>query len=141
MIFDQGHAAQRSFHRIVRQADAATAEEARECRPDISRHRRRWRTYQRRVDPSCLLFLDETWIETNMTRLHGWVPRGERLIDKVPHGKWKTATFLAALRNNRVPKQEFAIWCRPLRPPPRPACLRSRSAPTYLPHAAPTSPG
>jgi len=33
-----------------------------------------------------------------MTRLYGWAPRGERLVDKVPHGHWKTATFLAALR-------------------------------------------
>jgi transposase len=37
-----------------------------------------------------------------MTRLYGWAPRGERLVDKVPHGHWKTATFLAALRNDRV---------------------------------------
>jgi len=37
-----------------------------------------------------------------MTRLYGWAPRGERLVDKVPQGKWKTATFLAALRNDRI---------------------------------------
>jgi transposase len=37
-----------------------------------------------------------------MTRLRGWAPKGERLIDKVPHGHWKTATFLAALRNDRI---------------------------------------
>ena len=37
-----------------------------------------------------------------MTRLRGWAPRGQRLIDKVPQGKWKTATFLAALRNDRI---------------------------------------
>jgi hypothetical protein len=37
-----------------------------------------------------------------MTRLHGWAPRGERLIAKVPHGHWKTTTFLAALRNDRI---------------------------------------
>ena len=35
-------------------------------------------------------------------RLRGWKPRGERLVDKVPQGKWKTATFLAALRNDRI---------------------------------------
>ena len=29
-------------------------------------------------------------------------PKGERLVDKVPHGRWKTATFLAALRNDRI---------------------------------------
>jgi putative transposase len=37
-----------------------------------------------------------------MTRLRGWAPKGERLIDKAPHGHWKTATFLAALRNDRI---------------------------------------
>jgi putative transposase len=37
-----------------------------------------------------------------MTRLQGWAPKGRRLIDKVPHGHWKTATFLAALRNDRI---------------------------------------
>ena len=37
-----------------------------------------------------------------MTRLRGWAPKGERLVDKVPHGRWKTATFLAALRSDRI---------------------------------------
>ena len=37
-----------------------------------------------------------------MTRLYGWAPRGRRLVAKVPHGHWKTATFLAALRNDRI---------------------------------------
>jgi len=49
-----------------------------------------------------LVFIDETWTKTNMTRLRGWAPKGERLVDKVPHGHWKTATFLAALRNDRI---------------------------------------
>ena len=71
-------------------------------RPDISRHRKRWRTYQGLIDPRRLVFIDETWTKTNMTRLRGWAPRGQRLVDKVPHGKWKTATFLAALRNDRI---------------------------------------
>jgi transposase len=48
------------------------------------------------------VFIDETWAKTNMTRLSGWAPRGARLIDKVPHGHWKTATFLAALRHDRI---------------------------------------
>lgn len=37
-----------------------------------------------------------------MTRTHGRAPRGERLIAKVPHGKWRTLTFLAALRHDRI---------------------------------------
>ncbi len=72
----------------------------------MKRHRVRWRKYQQNVDPSRLVFIDETWTETwtktNMTRLTGWSPRGRRLVDKVPHGHWKTATFLAALRSDRV---------------------------------------
>ena len=71
-------------------------------RPDISRHRARWRAYQGLIDPRRLVFIDETWTKTNMTRLRGWAPKGQRLVDKVPHGRWKTATFLAALRNDRI---------------------------------------
>lgn len=37
-----------------------------------------------------------------MTRTHGWAPRGERLLARVPHGHWKTMTFLAALRHDRI---------------------------------------
>jgi putative transposase len=37
-----------------------------------------------------------------MTRVRGWAPKGERLVDKVPHGHRRTATFLAALRNDRI---------------------------------------
>ena len=37
-----------------------------------------------------------------MTRTHGWAPKGARLIAKVPHGRWKTTTFLAALRHDRI---------------------------------------
>lgn len=61
-----------------------------------------WRKYQGRIDPTRLVFIDETWTKTNMTRTHGWAPRGQRLIDKTPHGHWKTSTFLAALRHDRI---------------------------------------
>ena len=50
------------------------------------------------MNPNKLIFIDETWVKTNMTRLRGRAPRGERLVDYVPHGHWKTTTFLAALR-------------------------------------------
>jgi transposase len=48
------------------------------------------------------VFIDETWAKTNMTRTHGWCRRGERLRAKVPYGHWKTLTFLAALRHDRI---------------------------------------
>lgn len=44
-----------------------------------------------------MIFIDETWAKTNMTRLRGRAPRGERLIDKTPHGHWQTTTLIAAL--------------------------------------------
>ena len=49
------------------------------------------------IDAKRLIFIDETWAKTNMTRLRGRAPRGERLIDKTPHGHWQTTTLIAAL--------------------------------------------
>ena len=61
-----------------------------------------WKRYQGSIDPTRLVFIDETWAKTNMTRTHGWHRRGERLLAKVPHGHWRTMTFLAALRHDRI---------------------------------------
>ena len=44
------------------------------------------------------MFIDETWVKTNMAPLRGWCSRGKRLIGKAPHGRWRTMTFIAALR-------------------------------------------
>jgi len=48
------------------------------------------------------VFIDETWTKTNMGSLRGWAPRGQRLRDQVPFGHWRTMTFLAALRCDRI---------------------------------------
>ena len=71
-------------------------------RPDVARRRLRWRRYQDRIDASRLVFIDETWTKTNMAPLRGWSRRGTRLIEKVPHGHWRTMTLLAALRCDGV---------------------------------------
>jgi hypothetical protein len=71
-------------------------------RPDVARRRAQWKKYQGRLDPSRLVFIDETWAKTNMTRTHGRARRGERLVAKAPHGRWRTLTFLAALRHDRI---------------------------------------
>lgn len=71
-------------------------------RPDVARRRAQWIKHQDRIDPSRLVFIDETWTKTNMAPLRGWAPRGSRLIAKVPHGHWNTTTFLAALRHDRI---------------------------------------
>ena len=49
-----------------------------------------------------LVFLDETWAKTNMTRLYGRSLRGTRLVGTAPYGHWKTTTFLAGLRHHGI---------------------------------------
>ena len=48
------------------------------------------------------MFIDETWVKTNMAPLRGWGTRGRRLKAYAPHGHWKTLTFIAALRHDRI---------------------------------------
>lgn len=50
------------------------------------------------MNPAKLVFIDETWATTNMARPRGRCLRGERLVAAVPHGHWKTSTFVAGLR-------------------------------------------
>jgi len=73
-----------------------------QARPDIAHRRRHWRARQAGLDPRRLVFIDETWIKTNMAPLRGWGPKGQRLRSFVPHGHWRTLTFLAALRCDRL---------------------------------------
>ena len=54
------------------------------------------------MDASRFIFLDETGLNTKMTRLYGRAPRGERLVAAVPHGHWRTTTFIAGLRQSGV---------------------------------------
>jgi transposase len=60
------------------------------------------RRRQALLNPRQLVFIDETSVSTTITRLYGRAPQGERLVQKVLHGNWKTLTFIAALRHNRV---------------------------------------
>ena len=62
--------------------------------------RAEWKAQQPGHDPDRLVFIDETWAKTNMTRPRGRSLRGTRLRAHVPHGHWKTTTFLAALRTS-----------------------------------------
>ena len=66
-------------------------------RADVARRRGLWKQHQGKVAAGRLIFIDETWAKTNMTRLHGRCAKGKRLIGKVPHGHRKTLTFIAGL--------------------------------------------
>jgi transposase len=80
-------------------AQKKSAHAAEQGRPDILRRRWAWFEAQPDLDPERLVFIDETWASTNMARTHGRAPRGERLRAAIPHGHWKTTTFVAGLRN------------------------------------------
>ena len=64
--------------------------------------RHEWQESQPTLDITKLVFPDETGASTNMTRTRGWAQRGERCVASVPHGHWKTTTFIAALRVNEL---------------------------------------
>ena len=60
--------------------------------------RKRWAHNQKRLDVDRLVFLDESGVKTNMTRLRGRARAGDRVIDRVPHGHWNSTTLLGSLR-------------------------------------------
>ncbi|MEI6724438.1 MAG: IS630 family transposase [Betaproteobacteria bacterium] len=73
-----------------------------QTRPDVARKRARWKARQGQIAPQRLVFIDETWVKTNMAPLRGWGPKGRRLKAYAPFGHWKTQTFIAALRHDRI---------------------------------------
>ena len=73
---------------------------AEQQRAEVARARRRWMREQGMFDAARLVFIDETSANTKMMRLHGRCVRGERLVDHVPQGHWKTITSVAALRRH-----------------------------------------
>jgi len=71
---------------------------AEQKRPDVQQRRRWWRILLDRWRPEQLVFLDETGANTKMERRYGWGPKSSRVISHVPHGHWKTTTFVGGLR-------------------------------------------
>lgn len=70
---------------------------AEQTRPDVAARREAWRAAQPALASRRLIFLDETGAATDMVRLRGWGPVGERVLGRAPGGHWKTTTFLAGL--------------------------------------------
>lgn len=75
-----------------------TAHAAEQARPDVLAARQAWFESQVDLDPAKLIFIDETGASTKMARLRGRAPRGQRLSASMPHGHWKTTTFVGGLR-------------------------------------------
>lgn len=68
----------------------------------MARERSRWRVWQRYMDASRFVFLDETGASTNMVRRYGRCARGKRLVGTTPWGHWRTTTFVAGLRSTGI---------------------------------------
>jgi len=68
----------------------------------VSEARQRWKHAQALLDPTRLVFIDETGTNPAMARLRGRCRKGLRLIGRAPHGHWKTSTFIAGLRCNAI---------------------------------------
>jgi transposase len=68
----------------------------------VQQARLEWQRDQPNWNAAKLVFLDETWATTSMTRTRGRSLRGERCVASAPHGHWKVSTFIAALRNSEV---------------------------------------
>jgi transposase len=86
----------------VTKKDLRAAEQA---RPDVARARHFWISRRQpfmRNHLERLAFIDETGLKTNMVKLTGWAPVGERLVDHAPFGHWHSQTFVAALRHDRL---------------------------------------
>ena len=52
--------------------------------------------------PDRVVFIDETAVKTNLTRLRGWGPRGERLRMDAPFGSRGTQTLIAGLKQDAL---------------------------------------
>jgi transposase len=68
----------------------------------VKQKREEWVRRLATLDPSKRVFIDETWASTNMTRRYGRAPRHQRCAGHVPHGHWKTTTFIGGLRTGRI---------------------------------------
>jgi transposase len=87
-------------HKITRKKKTGHASE--QEREDVEASREAWFEGQLDLDPKKLVFIDETSISTSMARRFGWAPRGERCRASIPFGHWKTTTFVAGLRVDRI---------------------------------------
>jgi len=75
---------------------------AEQDRPDVASKRRLWRAWQGFMDPARFVLLDATATATNMIRRYGRGPADQRLVAALPHGHWRTTTFVAGLTETGI---------------------------------------
>lgn len=82
-------------------------------RPDIAAHRRNFQIAARFAEVERFIFLDESGAKTNMTRRYGRSLIGQRCLDAVPQGHWKTTTMISAIRSAQVIRQASIVFDGP----------------------------
>jgi transposase len=83
-------------------AEKKSRRAAEQDRPELKAERDAWCEEFAAIDPSRLVFLDESGASTAMDRTHGRAPSGVRVDGPVPHGHWKVVTLTAAVRLDGV---------------------------------------
>jgi transposase len=78
-------------------AEEKTLRAAEQDRADVAEQRASWHADLARIAPERLVFIDETGIDTRMTRAYGRAARGQRVPGKVPWGHWRRLTVIGAL--------------------------------------------
>ena len=69
-----------------------------QLRPDVKTQRQWWESKMLDTPIDSLVFIDETAANTKMARMYGRSRRGNRVVGRIPHGHWKTTTFVGAMR-------------------------------------------
>ena len=75
-----------------------TVHAAEQHREDVKEKRKEWKAFQEIIDPTKLVFLDESGVNTGMTRLYGRAPRNQRVVDSVPDTRFYRTTVLSSVR-------------------------------------------
>jgi transposase len=87
-------------HAVEHHAKKKSVRAQEQLDPEVVARRQQWGEWMGAVDPDRFVFLDESHAKTTMTRRYGRAPRGERVVDHVPAGKYHSTTMMGALRHD-----------------------------------------
>jgi len=99
----------------------------------VLRHRDHFVIARRFVNPECFVFLDESCAQTNLTRLDGRAPIGERCLFAAPQGHWHTTTLLSAMRIDGVMNDASIVFDGPINAMIFRSCVEECLAPSLRP--------
>ncbi len=66
-------------------------------KPEVLEKRKDFKNRVSRIDPRRLKVIDESGVNTSMTRLYGRAPKGERVLGSVPHDHGPNVTIIGSI--------------------------------------------